>query len=408
MVLSVRRMLCVASLWLVSSVGCDQGVKSPDDTWGGTIDTLDTGTLLVRNDGRPLWSDGSGWELTEDLRIGSMMESGPTAFGRIHDLQVDSAGRIYILDGQAQEVRVFFADGTYSHKIGRQGEGPGELKQAVAMGWGPGSVLRVVDMGNARISSFEKDGTFVSGAPQTGGFSMFPWPGAFLHSGGVVTVASHIGDDGFEPILIRLDAHLAPSDTLPMPRFQGDATFFELTDGDRRMRASVPYGEGLAWDLDPRGYIWVAPNTTDYEINQVTFSGDTLLRVRQVFEPVQIAPAEIDSAISQMSWFTDQGGRIDRSKFPAVKPALQRISVSETGHLLITPLTAEFGSGWSATPKALDVFEPAGRYLGRLDLPAGFQSASPQPRFVDDYVYAVVLDELDVPFVVRYRLEAGG
>jgi hypothetical protein len=53
---------------------------------------------------------------------------------------------------------------------------------------------------------------------------------------------------------------------------------------------------------------------------------------------------------------------------------------------------------------AFDVFEPDGRYLGHVETPGGF-TTSPQPIFRGDYVWAVATGELDMPTVVRYRLE---
>ena len=41
------------------------------------------------------------------------MGDGPQGFGRIHDLAVDRAGRIYVLDVGSKEVRVFGRDGAY-------------------------------------------------------------------------------------------------------------------------------------------------------------------------------------------------------------------------------------------------------------------------------------------------------
>jgi hypothetical protein len=57
-------------------------------------------------------------------------------------------------------------------------------------------------------------------------------------------------------------------------------------------------------------------------------------------------------------------------------------------------------------PVVFDVFEPDGRYLGRVDAPEGF-SVFPQPIFRGDRIWAVLRDELDVAYVVRYRISAG-
>jgi hypothetical protein len=54
--------------------------------------------------------------------------------------------------------------------------------------------------------------------------------------------------------------------------------------------------------------------------------------------------------------------------------------------------------------RLFDVFDPAGRYLGAVlaPFPAEF---NPAPIVRDGYMYAVSEDELEVPFVVRARIE---
>ncbi len=62
------------------------------------------------------------------LQLGVADSMGAELFGEIAAVQVDPSGRVFILDSQAQEVRVFQPDGTYSHTIGGLGDGPSELR----------------------------------------------------------------------------------------------------------------------------------------------------------------------------------------------------------------------------------------------------------------------------------------
>jgi hypothetical protein len=386
--------------------GCG-GDSGSSLTWSGTIDTLPDGRIAVLSE-NPMWTETTRPSFEEEIRIGSMMGDGPAALGEVRDLLLDEEDRIYVLEGQAQEIRVFGPDGAWLHTIGRQGEGPGELKNAAAMGWGPDSLLRVVDYGNGRISDFRLDGTFVTSHRQQGGFVMYPWPGVFEPDGGLVNVAPTMRDGDFEAVLVRYAPDMQPIDTLAIARYDGDEEYFELATDGGRMRASVPFGAGLVWDLDPRGFFWVAPNTATYEVSQVSLTGDTLLTIRRPSEPHPVTSAEVDSAVATMKWFTDQGGKVDRSKFPTTKPAINRVLAPGDGHVYVEPVTGEFGSGHLRTSASLDVFDPTGRYLGRLDLPEGMRTSNPEPVFHGDHVLAVVRDELDVPYVVRYRLAPRG
>ncbi|MFW6085083.1 MAG: 6-bladed beta-propeller [Gemmatimonadota bacterium] len=385
---------------LTAACGSDAGSSA---TWSGTVDTLSDGRVVVSSDA-PVWPDESRPSLTEELRIGSTMGDGPEAFGDVEDLLVDDAGRIYVLEGQAQEVRVFDSGGAWLHTIGRRGEGPGELKRAAAMGWGPDGVLRVVDYGNGRISDFRPEGEFVEGHRQEAGFVMFPWPGVFERSGGLINISPAVRDGEFNTVLIRHAPDMEPVDTLAIPEYAGEQAFFEHSTDGGRIRATVPFTRGLSWDLDPRGYFWIAPDTGIYEILQVSLEGDTLLTIRRPAEKHPVTRAEIDSAIAGLEWFTDQGGTIDRSEFPATKPVIRHVFAPGDGRVYVVPVTDEFGSGHLSGGTSLDVFDTSGYYLGRLELPEGMRTSDPEPVFRGDHVVAVVLDELDVPYVVRYRL----
>lgn len=400
--------IVVPLLAVLASISACGGDAGSSVTWTGTVDTLPDGRVAVVSES-PFWTDATSPVFEEELRLGSMMGEGPDSFGEVRDLLLDAEGRIYVLESQAQEIRVFGPDGEWLHTIGRQGEGPGELKNAVAIGWGPDGILRVVDYGNGRISDFRPDGTLLTSHRQQGGFVMYPWPGEFGIDGRLINVSPAIRDGEFEAVLVCYTPDMEPADTLIIPRYEGDAEFFELaSEGGGGIRASVPFGAGLSWDLDPRGYFWVAPNTATYEVSQVSLSGDTLLTIRRPSEPHPITSAEVDSAATTMKWFTDQGGKVDRSQFPSTKPALTRVFAPGDGHVYVVPVTDEFGSGYLSTSDVLDVFGPDGRYLGRLDLPGGMATSNPEPVFRGDHVLAVVRDELDVPYVVRYRLAPPG
>ncbi len=48
-------------------------------------------------------------------------------FGRIIDLEIDNENRLYVLEGEFNEVRVYDNNGKYINKISKSGNGPGEL-----------------------------------------------------------------------------------------------------------------------------------------------------------------------------------------------------------------------------------------------------------------------------------------
>ena len=63
--------LCAFALTItLLSTGC--GSTNPDsgEIWSGTIDTLASGEIIVRNTGGPVWSPEEAWQVVEEFRIG--------------------------------------------------------------------------------------------------------------------------------------------------------------------------------------------------------------------------------------------------------------------------------------------------------------------------------------------------
>lgn len=133
-------------------VACASDANVPVQRWTGTVDTLPSGHIVVRNDDRPLWHEGAGWRVVEELRIGSVEGGGPEAFGEVEAFVVDGEGRIWVLERITAQLTVFDAAGAHVRTIGRRGGGPGEFMQPVAMHFAPDGHLWVVDVGNHRIS----------------------------------------------------------------------------------------------------------------------------------------------------------------------------------------------------------------------------------------------------------------
>jgi len=381
-----------------SVAACAGDARESVGEWEGTIDTLPNGTIEVHNPSHGIWDSASAWRIDEELRIGSIEGTGPDLFGQISALEVDEYGRIYVFEGQAQELRVFDSSGSFVRTIGREGGGPGEFKQGIGMAWAPDGNLWVIDPGNVRISVFDTSGEYLTMNRIQGGYVMMPWRGRFDRAGRFY----HYGLDldaeaGSRFVMVQFDSALNSLDTLRIPPAP-DTHYFELQSEGGFMRAGVPFSAGISWTLSRAAHLWFA-NTGEYRIFKRTMEGDTALIVSREFEPIPVTAAEIDTAIISLDWFTRQGGKIDRSKFPSVKPALATMYVDDENQLWVVPVaqtTADRG-------RRLDVFESAGRYLGRINLPFRL-SSGPLPLFRQGFLYGVTSDEFGVPYVIRARI----
>ena len=382
----------------VLTAACGASDGGPAVRWTGTVDTLPSGHIVVKNTDAPLWRPGEEWQVVEELRIGRADGEGPDLFGRINSLAVDPGGRIWVLEAQAQELRVFGPDGQYIRTVGRKGGGPGEFAQAVKVELGPDGNIWVMDPSNNRHSVFDTAGTYLEGKHALGGFVILPWPGGFDRRGRYYSPVPKFGGDGFSWALVMHDAAHQPVDTIEPPRDPVEREYFTRSDG--RLSARVPFSGGLFWQLSPNGTIW-ALITDQYRLFELTPDGDTLRTITRAFTPLPVTAADREKVPEDLKWFTDQGGRIDLSKIPDTKPPVGVFFIDDADHIWVqVTMPDEEDDG-----RVFDIFDPDGRYLGAVRLPFTMPS---WPVFRDGALYAVTVDELEVPYVVRARIVKPG
>ena len=391
------RSTCGVALCGMIVAACAGDRREAEDVWDGTVDTLPNGAIVVDNPSHGIWDSTTAWQVAEEVRIGALEGSGPDLFGSISALEVDESGNIYVFESQAQELRVFDESGRHVRTIGREGGGPGEFKQGIGMAWAPDGNLWVVDPGNVRISVFDTGGNYVSMKRILGGYVMTPWPGRFDNAGNFYHYGLDIdAERGGRFVMVRFDTLMNALDTIRVPR-PPDDRYFEMQSESGTMSAGIPYSATIISRVGPNGFLWIA-STGDYHIFKRSLAEDTVLIVSRDFEALPVSEAEIDSAIVGLEWFTRQGGRVARSRFPSVKPAFRSLYIDDESGIWVVP-TVDNEDG----TQLIDVFEPLGRYLGRIRVPFAL-SGSPIPVFRRGCLYAVTYDDFGVPYVVRARV----
>lgn len=386
-----------AAAWL--EAGCE-GAAGPG--WGGTVDTLAGGGIRVRNPARGTWTSATRWKLVPDLRIGSLEGEGPELFGSVTDVEVDGYGRLWVLERQAGELRVFDSDGTYVRTVGRQGGGPGEFRAPMDLAWGPHGNLWVNDLQNRRYEVFDTSGRRLAGLPMQGtGFDLHI---VFDGAGRVIDRELRPGR-GAAPVMVVRDPAdgLRAVDSVPVPE-QPDPETVEFSvpnqDGStRRMAMPMPLVHQPAAILLPGGSWLLWPGGSDYRFLRVGLRGDTSLVVERAYEPVPIPEEERRAAIRRSS---PLGVDVDipDERVPRVHAPFDRVYVASDGYFWVRRTV---GSG----SQGFDLFDPEGRYLGQVETDVYLDRLTPY-TFHSDAVYGVLRDELDVPWVVRLKVVRGG
>ncbi len=90
------------TLALVPFLACCGG----DAGWTGTVRDS-ASVVIVENGERGAWDANEAWQFEETLRIGTAEGEPAYQFGSVVSVDEDSDGNLYMLDQQAQQVRVF-------------------------------------------------------------------------------------------------------------------------------------------------------------------------------------------------------------------------------------------------------------------------------------------------------------
>ena len=376
----------------VTSVACRHARHAGG--WEGTVDTTSSGVIVVHNAGPGAWDSTTAWRLAEELRIGGADDSGPGALSNPRTFEVDAAGRIYVIEDQPMELRVYGPDGNFLRRLMRSGSGPGEVNQGIGLAWDSLGHLWVVDQSNARFTVWDTSGARLAEHRRPiSGFFTWQWAGAITRSGELIDITSARIPGEFRLAAVRLDSAFGVSDTLALPYWQGPA--FEIRRENMSASYSIPFAPSLLWKLDPRGFVWSAI-TDRYRIVQRALGGDTVRVVEREVQPAAVTATEKENAIKGLDYFVKQGGVVDRSKIPDVKPLFTQLWVDDRGYLWTARSRPEGTKG-----SLLDVFDPDGRYLGEVSAPLSLQAV----LIRGTALYATATDEDDAPVILRFRIQ---
>jgi hypothetical protein len=387
----------------VGACGGDAGGRAAG--WSATVDTLASGAVRVVNV-PPASGIRPTWVLQEELRIGALDAVGPETFGQIKGLAAGDDGRIFVLDAQAQELRVFGPDGGHVATMARRGEGPGELGGANGIMRAPDGRIWVVDPQLARMSVFDPETGFATSHRWDMRGWGFVWEGTFDARGRVLEPSSGQVDGAGWLMLRVYDQAMTPLDSVPLRalppmRTEQPGSFMVEYGAGGWGLIGVPFYPRSQSVLDPSFAYWSSGDgDASYRFVRWVPGGDTTLVVESRRPAVPVTAAERDSAITRIRDMVAQRGvdaRLDWSRIPDTRPAIAGLFLAEGGDVWVRVNTAERDlTTW-------DVFAPDGRYAGTALAP--FRAHSwVRPVVRGDRYWAVRVDDLDVEYVSAGRV----
>ena len=405
----VRRSAILAILaWL--GVACSGG----ESRWAGTI-TDSAGVMIVSNPDVGIWTEADRWTVEEDLRIGVVEGDPEYQFGEIGvgGITIDSRGRIFVLDVQAQHIKVFSSEGEYLQTLGGRGGGPGEMENAWYVLMGPGDTLLVPGFGTQRVNLYSPGGSVA------GSFSMLTEEGERMtfraSSSGLVA-------EQIRPVWWAGEPKTDPRDVIVVRATDGTATDTLLEFPSGRMfsfedRATRLYYPEPAWDLSDDRQLYFGVND-EYRISVYSLDGQLKRIITKQHErrPVSDRDIEVVRDYFEARWIRDG---VPAEAYPRLHsrwhygeffPAFHALASGPAGTIwaqhALPPsemsetevFSLDFWGEWAS--RDWDVFDSEGRFLGVVTLPQLFT-----PKlFRRDKIYGVWRDELEVQYVVRLRI----
>lgn len=364
---------------------------------------------------------------TPELRIGSV-DDPATLLTHVGAMDVLPDGRIYSAHRQEAAILVHGPDGRRLARIGGEGEGPGEFQGLRSIGF-LGDTLWAFDLTLYRASYFAPDGELLrtltlpvrfrpdpeSPSPPRP-YGVLPdgrilgTPPAWSHevAAGTLTEVPTVAMDTLGNVLDTL--YVREPSVWAIQNPTGPVSY-----GSYRPQ---PFADQPIFAHSPRDPAYVVvrrrvrgDESTSYRVTRITFAGDTVFDRTFAYDPIPIDPAYPDSLVGAFaaavagSDFGSPPGLRQATAWarenlyvPAHYPPVDDAVVGLDGTTWLRLTTPDPGAGsveWM-------VLDATGEPLGRVALPGRFQLEVARR----DRVWGSAVDELDVPYIVRYRIRS--
>jgi len=356
--------------------------------------------------------------LAVELRIGLLDGDPDLVFGRISGLTLDEEGHVWVVDGQADDVRAFTPRGELLRRFGRSGNGPGDLSRPCCPGFDAAGRLWLwsgTDRGPPRWDAFELDAAgerhvFRVSAADEQLAARLP---SFDAAGNLIALTRESVDSSHStrPVRLHVDStgavlrRVYPPDTHPRVLGMVEVDVQLIPGRVERLWSSVPYQASERVAHAPDGRFAYAV-TRRYEVVLFTEAGDTSARILRPDEGPVLSPAERDSATAKLARddanFERMGATVShRATVPERKPVLRDIFFDLDGRLWVLRTPADGDTHLHA-----DVYDRSGTPSFAVAVPANVDLT--QGAIRGDAAYGIETGELDVQRIVRLRLPTTG
>lgn len=380
------------ALALISALGCSTDIEKRTELVSGAT---------------PVWEEAERWRVSVEpvVTIGETHGQLPYVFGNVGDATVLSDGRLVISDNQSSEVRYYDRRGRHLYTSGREGEGPGEFDLVSELVRMPGDTVVVIDPQLQRVSIIDSSGHFARSIPlSSDGFTdaVAIDPRTILMVEDLSSLSTMLEEGG----LVRDDQRITLLDVVsgslaPIAPIKGREHIRTLRPG-RVSRRRAAFARSTYVTASPGRYF--IGNSTSDSIRAYDRDGNLIARIGGVRAVHPVTPAAVrryyqsiySPQILERLWTRQD----HRDAAPPTTPAYDQLVADPEGNLWV----CRFQPPWSNEFSRWDVHDPAGRWLGTVELPIRLHHREELLEVGTDYVLLLLRDDLDVQRVAKYRL----
>lgn len=307
-------------------------------------------------------------ELQEMWRIGGV-EDEENLLGVINRVLADEQGTVYLMDIQLNEVQVFSNEGQYVHTLGKQGDGPGEVRRLGDILFLPTGNLGMIQMFPGRIVTVDLEGTpagdlqLGSDNPEAGG--MFALQSAAVRGDRLVLGGRRMSR-----------TETGRTATSFIARYDMDATrhemYYENTTDRDFSAAQIREADNFspadgAWAMDSRGRVVVAPLRNEYRLDVSGPDGPVEFTFTRPYESWRRSREEMAKLKESRRPFRGRNRPAPEFVVEPTEKDILTVRVDEDDRIWVLPSRgvrqqpAQIHSTW-------DVFEPDGQYSEQVEI----------------------------------------
>jgi len=340
------------------------------------------------------------WQLQEQWRIGGEDDE-ENFFGVIGQAFTDDQGQIYLVDYQLDEVQVFSADGGYLRTLGRQGEGPGEVRGIRGALLMPTGTLAMVQGFPGKLVQVDLDGTPAGSVwpgrsdPTAGG--MMRLTGAACQDGLLVISGTRI-DRGERTVTRHNFITSFTTDGAAQVSFL--AAPYEIDRTRREVIEAHGYFPHTCWAIGPDNRVYVAPERNRYLIEVYNPQGECERSFERRYESYRRTAAERERVAAELQPRRRRNPQPVPVTVEATEPDIARLHVAADGSVWVLSSRGRRNqeSGILAT---YDVFAPDGRFIRQVSMACEGHGQRDALIFLSDGRFLLIKEQVEAARAFR-------